>query len=399
MGRRRPEFSPDSSFRPSIIEQCTPWTAQLQSFVQRDPQTPPWLRRTALAGLLGGLLLLGFVVVRPFLVAIAWGAILTYVSWPLHTRLVAWLGGRRAWAALATTVTLTLAAGVPLLWLGLLLREEAVAVVRDATAFLQSGEPLPEPILHTPWVGPWLQEHLVKIGGDSAAWGRHLSELSDRWGSHAIRIVGSVGGNALSFLAALLTAFFLFRDGDRLLEQLRSILRGLFGDRVQAYFTAVGETTRALVCGLLLAALAQGLTAGLGYWAAGVRAPAFWGATTVVVALIPFGAPLVWGSIGMWLLLQGDLGAGIGLLLWGALAVSAIDNLVRIVVISSVTEIPIMLVLFGGLGGIAYFGLIGLFVGPLILAILYALWREWAAHNAHHRAPAALTPPTPIRSR
>jgi hypothetical protein len=206
------------------------------------------------------------------------------------------------------------------------------------------------------------------------------------------------GWDALSFLAALLTAFFLFRDGDRLLEQLRSILRGLFGDRVQAYFTAVGETTRAVVCGLLLAALAQGLTAGLGYWAAGVRAPAFWGAATVVVALIPFGAPLVWASIGVWLLLQGDLGAGIGLLLWGALAVSAIDNLVRIVVISSVTEIPIMLVLFGGLGGIAYFGLIGLLVGPLILAILYALWREWAADNAH-RAPTALAPPTSIRSR
>ena len=84
------------------------------------------------------------------LVAIAWAAILTYVSWPLHMRVVAWSRGRRSWAALATTVTLTLAPGVPLFWLGLLLREEAVAVVRDATAFLQSGEALPEPIRHIP---------------------------------------------------------------------------------------------------------------------------------------------------------------------------------------------------------------------------------------------------------
>jgi len=346
--------------------------------------------------LLGGLLLLGFVVVRPFLVAIAWAAILTYVSWPLHMRVVAWSRGRRSWAALATTVTLTLAAGVPLFWLGLLLREEAVAVVRDATAFLQSGEALPEPIRHIPWLGPWLQEHLVEIGGDGAAWSRQLLSLSEQWGGLAIRIVGSVGLNALGFAAALLTAFFLFRDGDRLLEQLRGILQGLLGDRVQAYFTAVGDTARAVVCGLLLAALAQGLTAGLGYWVAGVRAPAFWGATTVVAALIPFGAPLVWGSIGIWLLLQGDLGAGLGLLLWGALAVSGIDNLVRILVISGAAEIPVLLVLFGGLGGIAYFGLIGLFVGPLILAILLALWREWAADNA--RASLALVPPTPIRS-
>jgi len=357
-------------------------------------QTPLWLRRTLLAGLLGGLLLLGFIVLRPFLVAIAWAAILTYASWPLHRRVVAWLRGRRSWAALAMTVMLTLGVGASLLWLGLLLRQEAVAVLREATAFLQSGQPLPEPILRIPWVGPWLQEQLVQIGSDSAAWGRQLSELTGQWGGHAMRIAGGIGLNALSFGAALLTAFFLFRDGDHLLEQLRSILRGLLGDRVQAYFTAVGATTRAVVYGLFLAAFAQGLTAGLGYWAAGVRAPAFWGAATFVAALIPFGAPLLWGSIGVWLLLQGDVGAGIGLLLWGALAVSAIDNFVRVLVISGVAETPMMLVLFGLLGGIASFGFIGMFVGPVILAILFALWREWAADNAQHRAPVGLMPPT-----
>ena len=91
-------------------------------------------------------------------------------------------------------------------------------------------------------------------------------------------------------------------------------------------------------------------------------------------------------GIHLWLLLQGDVGAGIGLLLWGALAVSAIDNLVRVLVISGVAETPMMLVLFGLLGGIASFGFIGMFVGPVILAILFALWREWAADNAQHRA-------------
>jgi len=362
-------------------------------------QTPLWLRRTVLAGLLGGLLLLGFVVVRPFLVAIAWAAILTYTAWPLHLRVVAWLRGHRSGAALATTLMLTLATGVPLVCLALLLREEGMAVVHEAAAFLQSGEPLPEPLLHIPWLGPWLQEHLVKISPDSAAWGRQLSELTQRWGGHAIRIVGNVGLNALGFGAALLTSFFLFRDGDRLLEQLRRVLHGLLGDRAQAYFTAVGDTTRAVVYGLLLAAFAPGLMAGLGYWVAGVRAPAFWGAATVVLALIPFGAPLVWGPISVWLLLQGHLGAGIGLLLWGALAVSGIDNLVRTLVISGLAEIPIMLVMFGGLGGLAYFGFIGLFIGPLILTVLFALWREWTADNAHHRASIALVPPTSTRSR
>lgn len=347
-------------------------------------QTPVWLRRTVVASLLGGLLLVGFVVMRPFLVAIAWAAILTYVAWPLHRRVQARLRGRRTWAAVTMTVMLALTLGGVLLWMGLLLRSEGVVAFREAAALLQAGVRLPEPIVRIPWLGAWLQERLAELGGDRVALQRQLSELAEEWGVRAMRIVGDLGLNVLRFGVSLLTAFFLFRDGDRLLEQLRGILQGLLGDRVQGYFTAVGDTTRAVVYGLLLAAFAQGLMAGLGYWAAGVRAPVFWGAATAVVALIPFGAPLVWGSIGVWLLLQGQVGAGIGLLLWGALAVSWIDNLVRPWVISGVAKIPFLLVLFGVLGGLAAFGLIGLFVGPVILAILLALWREWASDSAAH---------------
>ena len=352
-----------------------------------EQQTPLWLRRTVLAGLLGGLLLAGFVVMQPFVAAIAWAAILSYVSWPLHLRMLAWLGGRRTWAALAMTLVLTLVLGLSLLWAGLLLRSEGAAAVREAAALLESGVRLPESILGIAWLGPWLQERLTALSGDRAAWGAPLSDLADQWGGRAMRMVGDLGLNALRLFFALLTSFFLFLDGDRMLEQLRGVLYGLLGNRVHAYFKAVGDTTRAVVYGLLLAALAQGLLAGLGYWAVGVRAPAFWGAATAVVALIPFGAPAIWGSIGAWLLLKGQISAGVGLLLWGALAVSWIDNLVRPLVISGVAKIPFLLVLFGVLGGLVAFGLIGLFVGPVILAVLLALWREWAADNVQVREP------------
>ncbi|WP_043703636.1 AI-2E family transporter [Leptothrix cholodnii] len=341
--------------------------------------TPRWLHRTVVAGLLGALLLVGFVVMRPFLVSIAWAAILVYVSWPLHVRTLALLRGHRAWAALAMSGVLTLTLGVTLLWLGLLLRGELILAFREVTALLQTGPHLPEPIARIPLLGPWLQERLAEFGGDRAALKLQLTELAEQWAGRTLRILGDVGVNALLFGVALVTSFFLFRDGDRLLEQLRRILQGLLGERVDGYFNAVGDTTRAVVYGLLLAATAQGLMAGLGYWVAGVKAPVFWGAATAVIALIPFGAPLVWGSIGLWLLLQGQLGAGIGLLLWGGLAVSWIDNLVRPMVISGVADIPFLLVLFGVMGGLAAFGLIGLFVGPVVLAVLLALWREWAA--------------------
>lgn len=347
-----------------------------------EQQTPLWLRRTVLAGLLGGLLLAGFVVMQPFMAATAWAAILSYVSWPLHLRVLSWLRGRRTWAALAMTSLLTLVLGASLAWLGLLLHSEGMAAVREADALLKEGVRLPEALLRIPWLGPWLQEQLTALSGDRAAWGDPLPDMVKQWGGRAMRMVGDLGMNALRLGVALLTSFFLFRDGDRLLEQLRGILHGLLGDQVQAYFEAVGDTTRAVVYGLLLAAFAQGLLAGLGYWVAGVRAPVFWGAATALVALIPFGAPVVWGSIGVWLLLKGHVSAGIGLLLWGALAVSWIDNLVRPLVISGVAKIPFLLVLFGVLGGLVAFGFIGLFVGPVTLAVLLALWREWAADNA-----------------
>lgn len=346
------------------------------------PGTPPWLHRAIVAALLGGLLIAGFVVLRPFLTAVAWAAILVYVAWPVHVRVLARVRGRRAWAALIMTLLLALLLAATLLWLALLLQREGAVALREAVTLLRAGIELPEPIARIPWIGPWLQERLAELGGDRAAWGRQLAEWGEQWGervgAQVMRLLGDIGLNALRFAVALFTAFFLFRDGDRLLGEARRVLQEVLGERVHGYFDAVGDTTRAVVYGLLLAAVVQGALAGLGYWVAGVAAPVFWGATTALVALIPFGAPLIWGSIGIWLLARGETTAGIGLLLWGALAVSWIDNLVRPLVISGVARIPFLLVLFGVLGGLAAFGLIGLFVGPVILAILLALWREWA---------------------
>ena len=160
------------------------------------------------------------------------------------------------------------------------------------------------------------------------------------------------------------------------------MLHRFVGARVDAYLAAVGVTTQAVVYGLVLTALAQGTLAGLGYWAAGVEAPVLLAALTVLVALIPFATPFVWGSIGVWLLLQGQLAAGVGLLLWGVLVVSWVDNLIRPLVISRATSIPFLLVMFGVLGGLAAFGLVGLFLGPVILAVLMAVWREWLEEQA-----------------
>jgi predicted PurR-regulated permease PerM len=135
-----------------------------------------------------------------------------------------------------------------------------------------------------------------------------------------------------------------------------------------------------VVYGILLTALVQGTLAGLGYWVAGMASPVTLGVLTALFALIPFGTPLVWGGAGAWLLFQGETGAAIGVWIWGAAVVSQIDNVLRPIFISSVGAIPFLLVLFGVLGGLLAFGLVGLFVGPIVLAVAWAVWREWAAH-------------------
>jgi predicted PurR-regulated permease PerM len=215
------------------------------------------------------------------------------------------------------------------------------------------------------------------IAGDPAELRAEVLRWAQSWLGNLTELLGGVGRNAAKLGFAVLTVVFVYRDGEKLLGQVRALLLRFLGRRAEGYLSAIGATTTAVLYGLVLTALAQGVLAGLGYWAAGIRAPALLGALTALVALIPFGTPFVWGTLGIWLLVTGDTLPGIGLLLWGALVVSWVDNLIRPLVISNASQVPFLLVMFGVLGGIAAFGLVGMFVGPVIMAVLMAVWREW----------------------
>ncbi len=335
-------------------------------------------RRIILGLLLGGLLILTYSVLHLFLVPLAWAGILAYATWPLYARLRRALHGNATGSALIMTLLLTTTFVLPLLWLIALLRGEMATAYAAVEAYLAQGpQPLPELIAGIPWLGERLQEFLNQLAGDPAAVRAQMALWVEQRTGEILDLLGGVGRNAAKFGLALIAVFFLYRDGENLLHQAEVVLHRFIGARVDAYLAAVGGMIKAVVYGLVLTALAQGLLAGVGYWAAGVEAPVLLTAVTVLVALIPFGTPFVWGSVGVWLLLTGQVAAGVGLLLWGALVVSWVDNLVRPLVISSATRIPFLLVMFGVLGGLAAFGLVGLFLGPVILAVLVAVWREW----------------------
>lgn len=338
----------------------------------------PLAKRVILVLLLGGLVVLSYVVLHLFLAPVAWATILAYVTWPAYQRLRLLLRGNVTGSALLMTVILTAAFVLPVVWLIMLLRGELGGAYQAVAAYLVNGpHQLPEFIAHIPWIGQWLQGLLNQVTGDPVALRAQVAEWAEQWISEIGQFIGGVGRNATKLGFALLTLFFLYRDGDSVLDQVHRVLRRFLGNRLNAYFTAVGGTTKAVVYGLVVTALAQGALAGVGYWAAGMQTPILLAAFTALIALIPFGTPFVWGSIGVWLLVTGQTLTGVGILLWGTLVVSWVDNLIRPLVISSATRIPFLLVLFGVLGGLAAFGLVGLFLGPVILAILMAVWREW----------------------
>ena len=138
-----------------------------RSTMLADLPTAPWFRRLLVAGLILGILLLTFTVLRPFIVPLIWGGILAYVSWPLHQRFLRLVRGRAGLAALLTTLLVTIAIIVPLVWLMLLLRVEAMAAYAEVQAFLASKPSLPPALRDLPWIGAWAQQTLDQLVGGS----------------------------------------------------------------------------------------------------------------------------------------------------------------------------------------------------------------------------------------
>ena len=320
----------------------------------------PWLRRLITAVLLVGLVLLGFRIMDPFIVPLIWAGILGFVSWPAYRWLRRRCRGRNTIAALLVV-----------------LRLEVVHAYHETQALLAGGVQLPTAVLRLPWIGEQLRDLTARATADPHALGLELQKIADHSFDQIARVIGGISRNAVKLLIAVVSLFFVYRNGERVAGQLTRALEQVLGPRVHNYLQAIEQTVKAVVYGLVLAALLQGVLVGLGYWIAGVGSPVFLAALTTVCGLIPFAAPAIWGGVVVWLVLQGNMVAAIGLLIWGALVMAWVDHIVRPFLISREAEIPFLVVLFGVLGGLATFGLVGLFVGPVILAVLLAIWREW----------------------
>ncbi|MDZ4297965.1 MAG: AI-2E family transporter [Moraxellaceae bacterium] len=339
----------------------------------------PLLSRLPMFAALTVLVFLSFKVLQPFIISVTWAAILVFVSWPLYLHLLKSLKGRRNLAALIMTIGLTLITLGPITWLLLILQMEVRIIFKGLVALISQESFQPPDFItqYFPWLAQELQRIWQVLHDDPDAIRANLRNNFGLGLGQLGFLAGEVGRNLAKLAMTIFTAFFLYRDGERILQQLRHALRLVSSASGERYLSAAGEMTRAVVFGIVLTALAQAILAGIGYAVAGAPNPVFLTAVTFIIALIPFGTPFAWGAVALWLLADGQILAGIGLAIWGTLVVSTIDNIIRPLVISNSTRVSFLLVMFGVLGGLAAFGMIGLFIGPVILAVLSSLWQEW----------------------
>ncbi len=322
------------------------------------------------------LLWLSFLVLHEFLLTLAWAFIVAYVLYPLYQRCLRYFNGNVVLSAAIVTGTMTVMLMVlTYILLNLLQNEMARAYPLLVTNFNQDTLQLPESIRNLPHIGDYLQNNLNRLLQNRTALNAQLIEWAKYGLGETAQLLRSLGQNLIKLCFALITVFFCFRDGEVWLKQLQLGSYHFLNDTQGVYLRSVGNTTRAVVYGLMLAALGQGVVAGFGYAVAGISTPVLLGALTALLALIPMGATLVWFPTGLLLLVHDEVWAGLGLLAWGFLAVSTVDNVIRPLVICGASQVPFLIVLFGVFGGLTAFGAIGLFLGPVILAILLAVWR------------------------
>jgi predicted PurR-regulated permease PerM len=320
-------------------------------------------------------------VTQRFVLPLLWAAILAIATWPLYRRALRATGGREIVAALLVTLLSALVFIAPLaLAIGSAARQAPALAALVANANTD-GLPAPEWILRIPFAGAAIHEWWVNTLGQPHGLAHLLQDGSVgrlHTASEVLRSFGSAVMHRLIDIAfAFLCLFFFYKDGDALLSQLDAIGRHLIGaTRWTLYSTKIPTAVRATVNGLVLVGLAEGLLLGIGYEIADVPSAVLWAAGTGVLAIIPFGAPLAFGAVAAVLLFGGNTVAALSIVGWGAVVLFVADHFVRPTIIGNATKLPFLAVLLGILGGVETLGLIGLFVGPVVMTLFVTLWHE-----------------------
>ncbi|HEV7714064.1 MAG TPA: AI-2E family transporter [Steroidobacteraceae bacterium] len=339
-------------------------------------------QRSARWALIVTLVLLGGWMLRHFLPALCWAVVLAIATSKIYDRWLARFSGKRRdlWAALTFTTLVGIVLIVPLVYGGLIAAREAILLARTY-ANPERGEPvLPDWILQLPWLRDWLHGLWTEQFGraSAATAGAVKSVALPQW----TRVLGLQVARRVSTLAfTLLTLFFVYWHRADIAASVRRASRRIFGPTVEPLLDRTVDAIRATVDGVVLVAVAEGAIMAVVYALAGAPHPILFGTLTGVFAMIPFAAPLVFGVVAVILAAQGAVVGAIVVAAVGLFVLFVADHFIRPVIIGEGAKLPFLWVLLGILGGIESFGLVGIFLGPALMAAIISLWRNWSAET------------------
>ncbi len=328
------------------------------------------------------LLLIGLhAVLDPFIIPIGWAAVLALAAWPLHRRLLRWMPRFPGLAAFIMVTLIFVMIIGPAAAIGRALYVEAVSAGTEALVWLSKPDAtLPGWIVNLPEYGPKAQVLFdeIRAGKETR---QYFDEARNHLGQFLSVLTGAagiIGRTFVQLLLCLFAAFFLFRYGARVVVQVQRVAVHIGGSRFDRLLRAIRATVKGAVYGTVVTAIVQSVLAGVGFYFAKTPVPLLFGLATFVVAFIPFGPPFIYIPLSIVVGVSGPWWHGLLLFLWGVGCISTADNVLRPFFISQATQLPLLLVFFGVLGGVAAFGLIGVFIGPAIIAVAHVLWNEWA---------------------
>ena len=333
-----------------------------------------------------------------FLVPVLAALVIAFASWPLYRRLLAAVNGNRTIAATLAILLIIAFLVAPIA----LATTYAVDEIRQwlgwALETNRHGAPTPLWISSLPVVGEWLDEQWARHIGHPGAIGELMQIVSGANIGSIYRAVLAAGGSVFAILLALLfmliTLFFAYRDGEAFAGQVDRLGERILPTRWERISRVVPATISSTVTGMTLIAIGEGLVLGIAYWIAGVPSPVTLGVLTGLMALIPGGAPLSFTLVSIYLAASGSLFAGAALFAWGSVELFIVDKTLRPKLVGGPIKLPFLPTFFGLVGGVKTMGLLGLFIGPVLMALLVGIWREWQREVELADETAVLLPPS-----
>jgi predicted PurR-regulated permease PerM len=342
-----------------------------------DDHDPKRLAQIALVVLL----IIGCIaLLLPFVGALLFAFVVWICTWRFYAeKLLPRLGGRDMLGASLMTLALVLVMLLPMVFLAGSLANGADRLIDFVKPYLEQGLPAEPPgwLIGLPLVGGEIDATWHRVAGNREELNTLVKQLVAPARQFALALGGIAANGLLQLALVLFVTFFLYRDGAAISKALYVGARQLGGELGENMLEKARGTVVGVMLGIVGTAAAQGTVAMIGFLIAGVPAAILLGFATFFLSMIPVGPPLIWGGAAAWLYSEGQTGWAIFMGLYGLLVISSIDNFVKPILIARGAGLSILLIALGVLGGVLVFGFIGIFLGPVLLALGDMLLQRW----------------------